>query len=118
MAKLKYRPVFWVEYQNRKMWQHAWKVSPDKMIKAQAKATKAAQQINKERKDRLITDFLGCTREDSLTTDQLYRRLASMVRNTGGIPRKPRLKAMRIRLVRYGIVSYDESTCAWKVKVA
>ena len=98
-----------------------WRENPELMRQYQSRATKAASDNKRRRRDKLVSDCLEIMPLQPMTTRQLWSVLAKVVLATSKGEKRPtpkKLKAMRMTLSRYGILSFDPADGLWKVKVA
>lgn len=103
------------EITDRKKWASAWRNNPEKMKLAQEKATKAAQISKARKRDRL----LDSVRSQLIYEPMLAEQLKAVLRDFLKAHRKPftkkAVKALTIRLTRYGALSYDPSSALWTI---
>lgn len=118
MSNWKRRWISRREINDRKKWKQAWEENPEKMRKAQSDATKAAQRNKERRKAKLLEVFLSFEYKAGLDTFALEDHLANLIRSFRRRVTDKKIKALRLRLIRYGVLSYDHETGLWKVKVA
>lgn len=118
MPKWTRRWISGQEINDRKRWKQAWRENPEKMRQAQALATQAARLNKERRRNNLIELFLGCKPRPIMDTATLNHSLANFLKIHRRKPTVPKVKALRMRLTRYGVISFDPADGLWKVKVA
>ena len=118
MRKWTRRWISAAEINDRRKWKKAWAENPEKMKLAQAKATLAAKHNKERRRQKLIELFLGYNYPAGIETSTLNVHLAQILKSNRYKPTRAKVKATRMRLIRYGILSFDPADGLWKVKVA
>lgn len=106
------------EINDRKRWKQAWRENPEKMLQAQAKATQVARLNKERRRNNLIELFLESKPRQIMDTATLNHSLANFLKTHRRRPSTQKVKALRTRLTRYGVISFDPAELAWKVKIA
>ena len=105
------------EINSRKNWKKRWEENPEKMRQALAVATETARRNKERRRNRLTELILAHPFKAGMTTQELMQSLFDFLRPHRKRITEKMVKALRIRLVRYGLLSFDAREGVWKLKV-
>jgi len=117
MRKWTRRWISGAEINARRNWKKCWERNPEKMRQALANATETARR-NKERKRQYLTKLiLAHPFPAEMNTQQLNGSLYDFLRPHRKRINKKMVKALRMRLARYGLLKFDSLTGLWKLIV-
>lgn len=103
------------EINDRRKWASAWKNNPERMRQAQEKATKAAQIAKARNRERLLDAVRSQLIYEPMHAEQLKAVLRDFLKAHRKACTRKAIKALTIRLTRYGALTYDPSTALWTI---
>jgi hypothetical protein len=101
------------EINDRKKWASAWKSNPERMKLAQANATKAAQLSKARSKDNLLLAVQSFIPTQPMNGAKLKRTLMEFLKAHKKPYTKKGIKALTVRLTRYGALTYCPDSGLW-----
>lgn len=104
------------EINERKKWASAWKSNPERMKLAQANATRAAQLAKARNKDMLLLAVQSSISTQPMHGAQLKQTLREFLKAHKKPYTKKGVKALTVRLTRYGALTYCPASGLWNIK--
>lgn len=103
------------EINERKKWASAWRSNPERMRQAQAKATKAAQLARETNKQIILSAVSQELSKEPMQGAKLKATLRDFLKAHGKAYSAKAVKALTIRLTRYGVLRFDPSSGLWTI---
>lgn len=101
------------EINEKKKWASAWRSNPERMKLAQAKATRTAQVARERHKQVLLSFVSSDMPREAMETHKLKATLVDFLKRHKKRYTRKDIKALTVRLSRYGVLRFDPVTLLW-----